>query len=284
MSPGDAPAFPSTVGLTDREFRKLSAYIESELGIRMPDAKRVMLEARLQKRLRFLGLSDFESYVERVFADGSPELVHMIDAVTTNKTDFFREADHFDALVTRLLPARLERPDGHRTYSFWSAGCATGEEPYTLAMVLEEFRTTHPGFGYRIVASDISTQALWTAMNAVYDSERVAVVPMSYKKKYLLRSKDPARDEVRIKKELRDKVEFVRLNFMDDGYPFEGLFDVVFCRNVIIYFDRPTQERILGRMCRYLRTGGNLILGHSETLTGMSLPLRGLAPTLYERL
>lgn len=271
-------------GISDKDFKRLSAFIESELGIKMPENKRVMLESRLQKRVRAIGVADYDEYIERVFSGDDAELIHMIDMVTTNKTDFFREPDHFEALSNRLLPAALKRSQGKAVYSFWSAGCSTGEEPYTLAMVLEEFRAGHQGFDYRIVASDISTRALSAAMNAVYSDERVVPVPSDYKRKYLLRSKDPARSEVRIKKELRDKVEFIRLNFMDTSFPFEGKFDVIFCRNVIIYFDRETQERILGRMCSYLRSGGNLILGHSETLTGMDLPLRGLAPTVYERL
>ncbi|MFH2114180.1 MAG: CheR family methyltransferase, partial [Spirochaetota bacterium] len=182
------------------------------------------------------------------------------------------------------LPTAMIHNPGRGLFSFWSAGCATGEEPYTLAMVLEEFRSTNPAFDYHILASDISSQALQKAFNAVYDAERVVPVPPGLKHKYLLRSKDPSKLDVRIKKELRDKVEFIRLNFMDDHFPFDGKFDVIFCRNVIIYFDRPTQERILSHMCGYLRTGGNLILGHSETLTGMSMPLRGLAPTVYEHL
>ncbi len=269
-------------GISDRQFKRLAAFIEKELGIRMPDTKRVMLESRLQKRLRALRIQTFDEYLDRVFAGDDAELIHMIDAVTTNKTDFFREPDHFDILTSRLLPGALDRSRGR--FSFWSAGCATGEEPYTLAMVLEEFSSSHPGFDYAIVASDISTRALDTAMNAVYHADRVVPVPPSYKKKYLLRSRDPENPEVRIKKELRDRISFIRINFMDDRFPFDGQFDVIFCRNVIIYFDRPTQERILGHMCKYLRTGGNLILGHSETLTGMALPLRGLAPTVYERL
>jgi chemotaxis protein methyltransferase CheR len=271
-------------GISERGFRRLSAFIESELGIRMPDTKRIMLESRLQKRLRVLGLPDFETYIDRVFSGDDVELIHMIDAVTTNKTDFFREPDHFDILSNRLLPAAMTRNAGRTLFSFWSAGCATGEEPYTLAMVLEEFRSTHPSFDYHILASDISSQALQKAFTAVYDAEKVIPVPPGFKRKYLLRSKDPSKVDVRIKKELRDKVEFIRLNFMDDHFPFDGKFDVIFCRNVIIYFDRPTQERLLGHMCEYLRPGGNLILGHSETLTGMSLPLRSLAPTVYERL
>jgi len=211
------------------------------------------------------------------------EIIHMIDAVTTNKTDFFREPDHFDVLASRLLPSLMARHPGRTGFAFWSAGCATGEEPYTLAMSLEEFKLGHKSFDYHIVASDISTRALDTAANAVYGIERVAPVPPSYRKKYMLRSRDPDRSEVRIKRELRDKVEFIRLNFMDEHFPFEGHFDVIFCRNVIIYFERPVQERILGRMCKYLSVGGALILGHSETLTGMDLPLVSLAPTVYER-
>jgi len=274
----------SATGISDRQFKRLAAFIEKELGIRMPDTKRVMLESRLQKRLRAVKVATYDEYIDRVFSGDDTELIHMIDVVTTNKTDFFREPDHFDILTSRLLPKAMDRNGGSRVFSFWSAGCATGEEPYTLAMVLEEFRQAHQGFDYKIVASDISTRALEAASSAVYHADRVIPVPPSYKKKYLLRSRDPDRPEVRIKKELRDKIGFLRINFMDERFPFDGQFDVIFCRNVIIYFDRETQERILGNMCKYLRQGGNLILGHSETLTGMNLPLRGLAPTVYERL
>ena len=151
-------------------------------------------------------------------------------------------------------------------------------------MVLAEFQAKQPGFDFHITASDISSQALQKAVNAVYASERVSMLSPAMKKKYLLRSRKAGRDEVRIKPELRQKVEFLRLNFMDQSYPFDGPFQVVFCRNVIIYFDRPTQEKILGRMCRYLQPGGIFLLGHSETLTGMDLPLHSLAPTVYERM
>ena len=276
--PGVAP--PSSLG--DGDFRRLAGFIESELGIRMPDTKRVMLESRLQKRIRHFGMSGFTEYVDFVFSPQGreSELINMIDAVTTHKTDFFREADHFEYLVESILPAAAARGG---TMSFWSAGCSTGEEPYTLAMVLEEFREANPRFSYRILASDLSTQVLDKAKAAVYEEEKAAPIPMSFKKKYLLRSKDPASGLVRIKPELRAKLSFARINFMDERYPIDGLFDVVFCRNVIIYFERAVQELILGRICRYVRPGGWLILGHSETLTGMDLPLRSVAPTIYSR-
>jgi chemotaxis protein methyltransferase CheR len=277
-------AVGGTLRLGDADFRRLAHFIEGELGIRMPDTKRVMLESRLQKRLRKLGHESFSSYIEYVFSpEGrSTEIINMIDAVTTNKTDFFREADHFDYLRRSILPELAATARG-RNLSFWSAGCSTGEEPYTLAMVLEEYRRDNPAVDYRIFASDLSTQVLEKARLAVYDEERVEPVPESYKKKYLLRSKDHSRHEVRVRPELRQKVSFSRINFMDESYHIDELFDVVFCRNVIIYFERKVQEMILGKICKHLRSGGWLLLGHSETLAGMNMPLTGVAPTIYSR-
>lgn len=278
-------ALPSGFGaIDDRDFRRLSDFIEGELGIRMPETKRVMLESRLQKRVRTLGLGDFSEYVEYVFSEEGRrhELLNMIDAVTTNKTDFFREADHFDFVEHSIVPEFVGDPARHgRPIRIWSAGCSTGEEPYTLAMVLEECRIDHPRLDYGIVASDISTQVLHKAMQAIYDEDRVSVVPQSYKKKYLLRSKDQAKAQVRIRPELRAHVQFIRVNLMDELYSVEGSFDAVFCRNVIIYFERATQERILRKLSKHINPGGYLILGHSETLTGMNMPLRNVAPTVY---
>jgi chemotaxis protein methyltransferase CheR len=279
---------PGISTLSDADFRKLATYIESELGIRMPDTKRVMLESRLQKRVRHFKLGGFGEYVDFVFSPQGreSELINMIDAVTTNKTDFFREADHFDFLIETILPD-AERRFGAgvtRPFSLWSAGCSTGEEPYTIAMVLEERREKDPRFSYRIFASDLSTQVLEKAKAGIYDAEKVEVVPMSFKKKYMLKGKDPGSSLVRVKPELRSKISFARINFMDDRYDAEDNFDVVFCRNVIIYFERRIQELILGRLCEHVRQGGWVVLGHSETLTGMNVPLRAVAPTIYSRL
>ena len=278
-SPGGYPS-----SLSDVDFRRLARFIEGELGIRMPDTKRIMLESRLQKRIRHFHMKDFREYVDFVFSEEgrNTELINMIDAVTTNKTDFFREADHFDFLLERVLPDWCAERSG--VMSFWSAGCSTGEEPYTLAMVLEEFKEANRGFDYRIFASDLSSQVLERAQAAIYDEEKAAPIPMSYKKKYLLKSKNKDLSLVRIKPELRRRVSFARINFMDDRYPIEGMFDVAFCRNVIIYFERKTQEAILRKICGHIRSGGWLILGHSETLTGMDMPLKSVAPTIYARL
>ena len=274
--------------LSDPDFRRLSGFIEGELGIRMPEGKRIMLESRLQKRLRRFGFDSYTEYVDYVFsAEGREgELINMIDAVTTNKTDFFREADHFEYLVDKLLPAAQAR-DGagiERPFAVWSAGCSTGEEPYTIAMVLEERRLKDPRFSFRIFASDLSTQVLEKAKNAVYEESKAEIVPLTFKKRYMLRSRDKDKSLVRMKPEIRARISFDRINFMDDRYPVNEAFDVVFCRNVIIYFERKVQEAILRKLCTHIRPAGWLILGHSETLTGMTMPLKGIAPTIYERL
>jgi chemotaxis protein methyltransferase CheR len=271
--------------LDDADFRRLSKYIEEELGIRMPESKRIMLESRLSKRMRRLSMESFSTYVDYVFsAEGrDAELINMIDAVTTNKTDFFREADHFEFLLDRILPEH-SGDRGSGAMAFWCAGCSTGEEPYTLAMVLEEYRERDPSFGYSIFASDISTQVLAKAEAAVYTGEQALPIPMSFKKKYLLRSRDKSSSLVRVRPELRARVRFGRINFMDERYDIKDTFDVVFCRNVIIYFERAVQERILARLLLHLRSGGWLLIGHSETITGMSLPMRMVAPTIYRKI
>lgn len=270
--------------LAEADFLRLARFIEGELGIRMPEGKRIMLESRLQKRLRALGIETFSAYIDFVFSPEGrrDEIIHMIDAVTTNKTDFFREADHFEYLSGRILPRASEEAQG-RPLLFWSAGCSTGEEPYTLAMVLEEARERLPKLSYRIFASDLSTQVLDRAKTAVYESEKTDPIPLALKRKYLLKSKDPSAALVRVKPELRAKVSFARINLMDEAYPIKESFDVVFCRNVIIYFERKIQERILTKISSHIRPGGWLILGHSETLTGMDVPVKGVAPTIYQR-
>jgi chemotaxis protein methyltransferase CheR len=277
----------TTLTLTDEQFASLSRFIEGELGIKMPPAKKIMLESRLQKRLRALGMKDYGTYLDFVFStEGmSAELLHMIDVVTTNKTDFFREPDHFYYLLNRLLPEEAEHSHWgkRRPMRVWSAGCSTGEEPYTLAMILELFRDSDPEFEYSILATDISTRVLEKGATAIYDEEKIEPVPMELRKRFLLRSKDKEKRLVRIQPHLRRRVSFQRVNLMQDDFGLEELHHVIFCRNVIIYFDRKTQEALLGRLYNQLVPGGYLFLGHSETLTGMQLPLRSVAPTIYRK-
>jgi len=270
--------------LSSRDFGRLSRFIYDTCGIKMPDVKKTMLEARLAKRLRNLGIRSFSDYCDYLFSTAGQEneLVQMLDMVTTNKTDFFREPDHFDYLTQKVLPEWVQRHPGHKL-SVWSAGCSSGEEPYTLAMVLSEFALNSPGFDFQILATDISTRVLEKAKNAIYAEPLVDPVPLSLKKKYLLKSKDRSNPVVRIVPELREKVRFRRLNFMDHDFGMREQLDVIFCRNVIIYFDRPTQEKLLQRFHRQMKPGALIFMGHSETLSGLDVPLTSVFPTVYRK-
>jgi len=274
-------------GLSNGDFARLSRLIYDACGIKMPDVKRTMLEARLGRRLKSLGLHSFGEYCDYLFSrEGMErELVVMIDLVTTNKTDFFREPQHFDHMLLKVLPEWASNGSNlsERKLKVWSAGCSTGEEPYTLAMVLNEFALECPGFDYSVLATDISTRVLETAMRAVYEEEKIEPLPQPLKRKYLLRGKDRSSGLVRIVPEIRAKVRFRRLNFMDSDFGITDKFDIIFCRNVVIYFDRPTQEKLLSKFCTHLATDGYIFMGHSETLNGLDVPLAMTHPTVYRK-
>ena len=273
--------------LSNAEYERLRRVIYDECGIKMTPAKKVMLEARLRKRLRSLGLESFSEYCEYLFSrEGiENELINMIDVVTTNKTDFFREPSHFDFLTSTAAPALMELYGAgmRRNMNIWSAGCSTGEEPYTIAMVLSAFRETHPIFEFQILGTDISTKVLEKAQKGIYKMDRVDTVPAVMKKKYLLRSKDREKNLVRIAPEVRESVRFRRLNFMAEDFGMRESMDLIFCRNVIIYFDRPTQERLLNRLYDHLIPGGYLFMGHSETLSGLNIPLLSVGHMTYKK-
>ena len=275
--------------MSQAEFIRFSEFIGSQCGIKMPPSKKIMLEARLQKRLRALGIASFGEYFSYIRGEeGGSELVHMLDAVTTNKTDFFREPAHFEILAQTILPEFLQEQENEapreRPLFIWSAGCSTGEEPYTLAMVLMDFAEQHPSFRFSVLATDISTRVLDRAHEAIYDAERVAGVSPAMKQKYLLRSKDRSRNVVRIVPAVRAAVQVRRLNLMEESFTFTEPVDAIFCRNVIIYFDRATQERLIDRFCSVLRPNGYLFLGHSESIHGFSLPLRRVVSTVYRKI
>ena len=273
--------------LLDRDYERLSRVVYGEGGIKMPPAKKVMLEARLRKRIRALGLTSFGGYCEYLFSrEGlERELINMIDAVTTNKTDFFREPKHFDFLSSVAVPEMMNLYGAgiRRDLKVWSAGCSTGEEPYTIAMVLSEFRNAHPPLEFMILGTDISTMVLDRAARAVYAMERAETVPAVMKRKYLLRSRDRQKNLVKIVPELRGQVRFRRLNFMAEDFAMREPMDMIFCRNVIIYFDRQTQEKLLNRLYDHLIPGGYIFMGHSETLSGLRVPLVSAGPTVYRK-
>lgn len=274
--------------LTNKEFDKLSQFIYSECGIKMPPAKKVMLEARLRKRLRELNLDSFADYCDLIFSStaSNDELIHMIDVVTTNKTEFFREPKQFSYMTDTAVPELISQYGAgvKRKLRLWSAGCSTGEEPYTLAMVLQRLSDSIPDFDYSILASDISTQVLEKALMGIYPMDRLEGLPAEIKKKYFLRSKDKTKSLVRIVPELRQKVTFQRINFMDEDYGVKERQDMIYCRNVIIYFDKKTQEQFISKLCNYLIAGGYLFLGHSETLFNMDLPLIQIGASTYKRI
>lgn len=275
--------------LKDREFHQFSDLIYAETGIKMPDTKKTMLEARLQKRLKALNMKSFQQYAEFIFSTlgHEQELVHLIDAVTTNKTDFFREPQHFDFLIRETIPSfLLRRKTGEpppAPLRIWSAGCSTGEEPYTIAMILNEYAIQHPGFTFAITASDICTEVLQNAVTAIYHEDRTETIPLPLKKRYLLRSKDRSKGLVRVTSELRSCVSFKRINFMDDHFDITEQQDAIFCRNVIIYFDKPTQADLMMKFHRLLTRGGYLFIGHSETLNGLGVPFTQVANTVYRK-
>lgn len=283
-NPASASGMPAA--LSDKLFSRFSSFIYSEAGIKLPPAKKLMLEARLNKRLKARGFATFNQYADFVFSDKgrAEELEHLINVVSTNKTDFFRESAHFDYLVQNAVPALMRAHDSGMKAPFriWSAGCSTGEEPYTMSMVLSEFAENNPGFKASILATDISTAVLTKAHKAIYPEESIDPIALHLRKKYLLKSRDRSKSLVRIVPRLRSMVRFQRLNFMEE-FDVGGPMDVIFCRNVIIYFDKPTQERLLNRFCKQLVKGGYLFLGHSETISGLDVPLTPVASTVYRR-
>lgn len=276
-------------GLSKADFERLRQLIYTESGIHLGVDKQTMLEIRLRRRLKTLGMSSLGDYCDRLFSmENRPggladELVHLIDVVTTNKTDFFREAGHFDYLVSKALPELGARPGAQRAIYTWSAGCSTGEEPYTLAMVLSEYAQNCPGFRFSVLATDISTEVLDKARLGIFKSEQARPVPAALQRKYFMRSRDRESDLVRVVPELRALVEFRRLNFMHENYDLPQMPEIIFCRNVIIYFDRATQERILKKLAGKLAPGGYFFAGHSESLQGMDLPLISVAPSTYRK-
>lgn len=270
--------------LSQADFDRLRSLIYDEAGISMTPDKKTMMEIRLKRRLRSLEISSFKEYCNQVFAPQAREgeLVHLIDVLTTNKTDFFREAGHFEYLFSKALPELAAYNRATRKSLIWSAGCSTGEEPYTLAMVLSEYARENPGFQFNILATDICTSVLAQAAAGIFKAEVLKPVPQSLRKKYFMKSRDPESDLLRVVPEVRSLIEFRRLNFMDD-FGMTEFPEIIFCRNVIIYFDRATQISLLKRLAQQLAPGGYFFSGHSESLQGMDLPLVPMAPAVYRK-
>lgn len=270
--------------LSNANFDRLRALVYNESGISLGPDKKTMMEIRLKRRVHGLDLSSLDEYCDYVFRpEGkSSELIHLIDVITTNKTDFFREPDHFDYLSAKALPDLRARLGGRKCL-IWSAGCSTGEEPYTLAIVLSEYVEQNPGFRFSVLATDICTSVLAKAEAGIFKSEALLPVAERLRRKYFMRSRDRGSDLLRVAPEVRALIEFRRLNFMDADFGQPEALEIIFCRNVIIYFDRQTQVRLLQKLTRRLAPGGYFFAGHSESFQGMDLPLVPVAPAVYRK-
>jgi chemotaxis protein methyltransferase CheR len=279
--------FLSLPSLDMADFRRLGDYIHTELGIKMPDAKRGMVEARLRKRLNALNISSYREYCDYLFSPNGQknELTFFINQITTNKTDFFRESRQFVFLSQKALPQIVSSiPTGDaRKVNIWSAACSRGHEPYTLAMVLAEYAEQQNNMDFCILGTDISTEVLNVAQKAVYAHDEIEPVPMALRRKYFLRSKDRSKNLVRIVPQLRNKVRLLRLNLMSQCYTAIEQMDIIFCRNVMIYFEKKTQYQILNRLLTHLRPGGFLFMGHSEVIQHAQFPLKSMQTTIYQK-
>lgn len=274
-----ASVTPGIVPLKQSEFHQIRRMAYQQFGLNLRDGKEGMVSARLGKKLREMGFRSFQEYYEHVKRDPSGEsLAAMIDALTTNYTSFFREMAHFDFLRATVLPQLRVRG----RMSIWSAACSTGEEPYSIAFALLDALGETAAQGTRILASDISTQALTVAGRAVYPQERFAEMAPDLMRRYLLKGSRHSEGYFLVKRQVRAMVEFRRVNLMDD-LSHLGSFSVIFCRNVMIYFDKPTQQRVAARLASRLLPGGYLFIGHSESLNMIDHPLDYIQPAIYRK-
>jgi chemotaxis protein methyltransferase CheR len=283
---GESPVyFPGLFTISEKEFAIFRDLIFKEAGIALSDAKRALVCSRLSRRLRHFGFTSFSEYYDYLMSadpDGA-ERLQMVNCITTNKTDFFRESHHFDFLREFFFPQVRERAlwGDRRRLRIWSAGCSSGEEPYSIGITAREYFSILPGWDVRILASDIDTEMLRIGEQGIYPAERLANIPPEFMRRHFLRGRGEWKNYYKVRKDLRELVTFRRINFAEDSWPIHTRFDVIFCRNVIIYFNRETQRRLFERLAKYLHPYGCLMVGHSESLQWLSdmfVPLRG---TIY---
>ncbi|MCC6508266.1 MAG: hypothetical protein IT423_04115 [Pirellulaceae bacterium] len=272
------------LSLAPKQFKLIQNLIYQHAGIALPDSKQTMVQGRLAKRLRALKLDSYDQYISHLEKDnGGQEQIEFINCLTTNKTDFFRENHHFRFLSDTLLPElKPALEGGSQKLRIWSAACSTGEEPYSIAMTLRE--SLRDSVDMCILASDIDTAVLERCQAGCYPADRVVDVPKYLLHRYFDKQKDhsdEANCQWRVKNSLRDMIRFRRINFQDSQWPIQTKFDVIFCRNVMIYFDTETQRKLVERFASYLQPEGHLIIGHSETLSGINNNFELVGNTVY---
>jgi chemotaxis protein methyltransferase CheR len=266
--------------LHDNDFRKLAKLVMDTAGIVLGEKKRAFIHGRLGRRLRALGLADFSEYCDLLETRaGDDERLNLINAITTNHTSFFRESHHFDYLTKTILPAVANSNRGSKRLRIWSAGCSSGEEPYTIAMTLRGHQPALTGWDVKILATDLDTNVISHAADGIYDADRIESIPDPFRKRYV--TSQDGRGVMR--EELRDLITFANLNLLGE-WPMSGPFDVIFCRNVVIYFDKQTQRRLFDRYAEILRPDGWLFIGHSESLLNVTDRFDLVGRTVYRRI
>jgi chemotaxis protein methyltransferase CheR len=267
--------------LTDAEFDRLRALVREVTGIALADSKRELLYGRLARRLRKLKLTSFSEYCSLLEARDGDELQELTNAMTTNLTSFFRENYHFEQLSAEALPHLSQYRAASRRLRLWSAGCSTGEEPYSMAMVVREAQTLFPGWDVRLLATDIDSKVVETAAAGIYDAERLRGISPQRQARWF-KPRDEAARHYEVADELRSLVTFRQLNLLN-AWPVKGPFDVIFCRNVTIYFDKETQRQLFERLAKLQEPGAWLFIGHSENLFNVSQRYKSVGRTVYRR-
>jgi chemotaxis protein methyltransferase CheR len=267
-------------------FLQYSRLIYEQCGINLHEGKKALLQARLNKRLRLTGIRSYKDYFNFITCGANPgEFVNFLDSISTNLTYFFREVQHFDFMNNVALPKLIEekRKQRETRIRIWSAGCSTGEEPYSLAMCVLSHLQDETRWDFRILATDISTRVLETAARGIYSAEKVEKVPAPLRQAYLQKVGGRENTDYQISARVKRLITFYRLN-LKEPYPFKGPFDFIFCRNVMIYFDKRTQEELVNKMAAFLAKGGYFCVGHSESLTGLDHKLSHVQPAIYRYL
>jgi len=269
--------------LSDKEFKLFSDLVYDAIGINLGSTKKELVRTRLGKRLRALNIPTFMGYYKYVTGDNKEELTNLFDAISTNLTSFFREEKHFHFLSSKLLPdlAADKKMRGDKTIRVWSSACSSGEEPYSIAITMADYFRSERGWDIKILATDISTRVLDAAEKGVYRADRLKNVPPQALKTYFIKGRGDNEGSYTVNDHLRDMVYIRRINLLAQSWPFRRQFDFIFCRNVLIYFDKYTQTKVISRFFQYLQKGGYLFLGHAESLAGVDTPFEYVRPTVY---
>lgn len=269
--------------ITEQEYQLFRDFIYQQCGINLGEQKKQLVRSRLGKRVREGGFSSYREYYEFVKNDTSgDEITRLIDAVSTNTTHLFRESKHFDFLVATLKRWTTEAPRKN-VIRIWSAGCSSGEEPYTIAITVDDALGGRKDVQVKILATDISTRVLACAEQGRFDEQRMAEVPAEFRKRYFTKDRRDGSGTYVVDPKLRQLIRFARFNLMSETFSFKNPFDVIFCRNVMIYFDKPTQEKLVNKYAKHLSPGGYLLIGHSESLNSINHPLTYVKPTIYQK-